>query len=131
MTVTAGICVGGRLPASSLSSSSGMKIDAASWKHARGGVPILENSESGGAGVSCPILGLGDMLSPGGGIFPGGVRSPLPISSDTGGWGMLGRDAPAVWGIIPAQGGGSAPTHPGTKSPLSVGQPHPRGLGGR
>lgn len=134
MTVTAGICIGGRLLASSLSSSR-MKIDTAPWKRARGRGggggpdPVGQRARGGGCllqGVTCTRWGIGGMLSPWwGGDSQHGYGPPHPSLQ------MLGS-APR-WGdarIAPAEvggGGGAGTPHPGTKRSLSVGQPRPRG----
>lgn len=135
MMVTAGICISGRLPASSLSSSR-MKIDTALWKHMRG-FPILENSEPRGwvslAGFNLHPLGNRGDAEALEGVFPAGVQTPLPASPNWG-WlcsgGCSGQRIPPLGRITPTEGGSSTPCL-GTKGSLSERQPHPQGQEGQ
>lgn len=122
MTVTAGICIGGRLLASSLSSSR-MKIDTAPWKRARG--------RGGGRARSCrtasprgwvslaggnlhPLGNRGDAQSLVGRGFPAWVRTPSLISPDVGVGPTLGgcSDSPSGgWGGGGGEGRHSPPGH--------------------
>lgn len=137
MTVTAGICIGGCLLASSLSSSR-IKIDTALWE-CRGGRSWGIVSPEGWvplAGNNAHPFGMGEMLSPwGGGLIPSRVTDPSPISLHRY-QGPPCSEGCSVWrsllsqGIIPTERVSGTP-RPGTKGSLSVGQPHPQGQKGQ
>lgn len=108
MMVMARICISGRLPASSLSSSR-MKIDTALWKHVRGVPnPGGQRAQRGGCllrGLICTRWGTGEMLRLCGGI-PSRGTDPLACLSKYWGWLCSGgcsgqRPTPSWWGDNP------------------------------